>query len=112
MNSSRELVLHAAMPPSSWICLPASFAFKIPPRGPRELWLQHADCRTPATEAEVEVVAPGKVFMTRGWGDIARVCRMEGTLVIHLEYDGASLMLFMVFDEEGRRLECCPRDNG
>ena len=65
-GSSRELVLHAAMPPRSWIRLPFSFAFEIPPRGPIELWLQHADCSTPVTGAEVEVVAPGKVFMTRG----------------------------------------------
>ena len=50
--------------------------------------------------------------MTRGWGEIARVCRSEGALVIHLDYDGASLMLFKVFDEEGRRLECCPRGGG
>ena len=69
--SSRELVLHAAMPPRSWIRLPPSFAFEIPPRGPFKLWLQHGDCQTPATEADVEVVAPGKVFMTRGWGKIA-----------------------------------------
>ena len=47
--------------------------------------------------------------MTRGWGEIARVCRIGGALVIHFEYDGASLMLFKVFDAEGRRLECCPR---
>ena len=47
--------------------------------------------------------------MTRGWGEIARVCRSEGALMIHLDYDGASLMLFKVFDAEGRRLECCPR---
>ena len=38
-GSSRELVLHAAMPPRSWIRLPPSFAFEIPPRGPLELWL-------------------------------------------------------------------------
>ena len=84
----------------------------MPPRGPLELWLQHADCGAPATGAEVEVVAPGKVFMTRGWGEIARVCRSEGALVIHLDYDGASLMFFKVFDEDGRRLECCPRGSG
>ena len=65
-----------------------------------------------ATGAEVAVVAPGKVFMTRGWGEIARVCRMVGALVIYLEYDGASLMFFKVFDAEGRRLECCPRESG
>ena len=35
-----------------------------------------------------------------------------GTLVIHLEYDGASLMFFKVFDAEGRRLECCPEKGG
>ena len=29
--------------------------------------------------------------------------------MIHFEYDGASLMLFKVFDAEGRRLECYPR---
>ena len=108
-SSSRELVLHAAMPPRSWICMPPSFAFEIPPRGPLELWLQHADCSTPATGAEVEVVAPGKVYMTHGWGEIARVCRTGGALVIHFEYDGASWMLFKVFNAEGRRLECCPR---
>ena len=50
--------------------------------------------------------------MTRGWGEIARVCRSEGALVIHLDYDGASLMFFKVFDEDGRRLECCPRGSG
>ena len=46
--------------------------------------------------------------MTRGWGEVARVCRAEGTLTIHFEYDDASMMFFKVFDEEGRRLECCP----
>ena len=50
--------------------------------------------------------------MTRGWGEIARVCWMEGALVIRLEYDGASLMFFKVFDAEGRRLECCPKEGG
>ena len=78
--------------------LPSSLAFEILPRGPLELWLQHADCSTPATRAEVEVVAPGKVYMTRGWGEITLVCRSEGALVIHFEYDGTSLMLFKVFD--------------
>ena len=29
--------------------------------------------------------------------------------MIHFEYNGSSLMLFKVFDAEGRRLECCPR---
>ena len=46
--------------------------------------------------------------MTRGWGEVARVCRAEGALAIHFEYDGASTMFFKVFDEEGRRLECYP----
>ena len=61
---------------------------------------------------EVEDVAPGKVYMTRGWGEISRVCRTGGALVIHLEYDGASLIFFKVFDAEGRRLECCPEKGG
>lgn len=111
-DSSHELVLHAAMPPSSWIRFPPFFAFEMPSRGPLELRLQHADCGTPATGAEVKVVAPGKVYMTRGWGEIARVCRTGGALMIHFKYDGASLMLFKVFDAEGRRLECCPRGGG
>ena len=111
-RSSRELVLHAAMPLSSWIRLPPSFAFEMPPSGALELWLQHADSSTLLTGAEVAVVAPSKVFMTRGWGEIARVCRTEGALVIHLEYDGASLMFFKVFDAEGRWLECCPKESG
>lgn len=38
-GSYRELVLHAATPPRSWIRLPPSFTFEIPPRGPIELWL-------------------------------------------------------------------------
>ena len=76
------------------------------------LWLQHAGCSTLATGAEVAIVAPGEVFMTRGWGEIARVCRMRGALVIHLEFDGASMMLFKVFDADGRRLECCPERGG
>ena len=50
--------------------------------------------------------------MTRGWGKIARVCRTRGALVIHLEFNGASTMLFKVFDEDGRRLECCPGRGG
>ena len=65
-NSSRELVLHAAMPLRTWIRFPPLLTFEMLPRGPLELWLQHADCGTPATGAEVEVVAPGKVYMTRG----------------------------------------------
>ena len=73
---------------------------------------QHDGCSAPATEAEVEVVAPGRVYLTRGWGEIARVCRMGGALAIHLEYDGASLMFFKVFDAEGRLLECCTRESG
>ena len=105
-------MLHSAMPPRSWIRLPPSFTFEIPPRGPLRLWLQHTDCNTPATRVEVEVVAPGKVYMTRGWGVIARVCRTGGALVIHFEYDGASLMFFKVFNAEGRRLECCPKEGG
>ena len=31
---------------------------------------------------------------------------------MHLEYDGASVMLFKVFDASGCRLECCPREGG
>ena len=50
--------------------------------------------------------------MTHGWGEIARVCGTRGALVIQLEFDGASMMLFKVFDEDGRRLECCPRGSG
>ena len=50
--------------------------------------------------------------MTRGWGEIARVCRTRGALAIHLEYDGASVMFFKVFDANGRRLECCPGRGG
>ena len=79
---------------------------------PLELWLQHAGCSTLATEAEVAVVAPGEVFMTRGWSEIARVCRTRGAFAIHLEYDGASVMFFKVFDANGRRLECCPGRGG
>ena len=52
--------------------------------------------------------SPGKIFMTRGWGEVARVCRAEGALAIHFEYDGASTMFFKFFEEEGRCLECCP----
>ena len=65
------------------------------------LWLQHAECSTPATGVEVEVISPGKIFMTRGWGEVARACRAEGALAIHFEYDSASTPFFKVFDEEG-----------
>ena len=72
-------------------------------------------CYSLATGPEVEVVSPGKIFMTRGWGEVVRVCHAEGGLAIHFEYDGASTLFFKVFDEEGHRLECClggsnPRD--
>ena len=50
--------------------------------------------------------------MTRGWGEVARVCRAEGSLAIHFEYDGASTMFFKVFDANGRWLECCPGRGG
>ena len=105
-------MLHAAMPPQSWIRLPPFFASIIRQGELLELWLQHAGCSTLATEAEVAVVAPGEVFMTRGWSEIARVCRTRGALPIHLEYDGASVMFFKVFDANGRRLECCPGRGG
>lgn len=96
------------MPPSTWICLPPFFTAEVPPRGVHELWLQHADCDAPATGAEIGTVASGKIFMTRGWGEIARVCRTEGALTIHFEYDVASVLFFKVFNEEGHRLKCCP----
>ena len=111
-GSSLEFVLHVAMPPQSWIRLPPFFASIIPQGEPLELWLQHAGCSTLATEAEVAVVAPGEVFMTRGWREIVRVCRVRGVFVVHLDYDGASMMLFKVFDASGRRLECCPGEGG
>ena len=98
---------------SSVLDPPSSLLRSIIPQGePLELWLQHAGCSTLATEAEVAVVAPGEVFMIRGWIEIARVCRTRGALAIHLEYDGASVMFFKVFDANGRRLECCPRRGG
>ena len=50
--------------------------------------------------------------MTRGWREITRVCRVRGVFVVHLDYDGASMMLFKVFDASGRRLECCPGEGG
>ena len=96
-----------AMPPCTWIRFPQSFSTEMPPRGPLDLWLQHADCSAPATGAKIEAVPTGKIFMTRGWGEIARVCRARGALAIHFEYDGASTLFFKVFDAEGRRLECC-----
>ena len=46
--------------------------------------------------------------MTRGWGDVAWVCRARGALVIHFEYDDATTLFLNVFAAEGRRLECCP----
>ena len=46
--------------------------------------------------------------MTRRCGEVARVCRAEGALAIHFEYDGASTMFFKDFDKEGRRLEFSP----
>ena len=96
------------MPPSSWICFPRFFSDVMPPRGPLELWLQHADCVAPATGAEVEAVSTGQIFMTRGWGEVAWVCRAKGALAIHFEYYITSKLFFKVFDAEGRRLECCP----
>ena len=107
-GSSQEFVLHIAIPLQSWIRLPPFFASIIPQGEPLELWLQHAGCSTLATEAEVAVVAPGEVYMTWGWREIARVCRTRGVFAIHLDYDGASVMLFKVFDASRRRLECCP----
>ena len=64
-----------------------------------------ANYDAPATGVEVEAVSSGKIFMTRGWGEVTRVCRAEGALAIHFEYDNASMMFFKVFDEEGHRLE-------
>ena len=106
-GTSHEFVVWAAMPPLTWIRLPRFFAKEIPPRGPTVLWLQHAGCRSQATAAEVEVVSPGKILMTHGWGEVTRACRAEGALTIHFDYDGASTLFFKVFDEEGRQLECC-----
>ena len=84
------------------------FASVIPQGEPLGLWLQHAGCSTLATGAEVAVIAPGEVFMSQRSSESARVCRTRGALAIHLEYEGASVMSFKVFDAEGRRLECCP----
>jgi hypothetical protein len=97
------------MPPRTWIRLPRSLAREIPPRGPVELWLQHNGCCSQALEAEVEVVDSGDVFMTRGWGAVACACHSEGGHAIHFEYDRALTLLFKVFGEDGRCVECCPR---
>ena len=56
--------------------------------------MQHADYDPPATGAEVEAVAIGKIFMTHGWGEAAWVCHAEGALAIHFEYGGASMLFF------------------
>ena len=64
-GSSREFVVWAAMPLDTWIRLPRFFAREVPPRGPLELWLQHAGCWSLATGAEVEVVPPRDVYMMR-----------------------------------------------
>ena len=109
-GSSREFVVWVVMPPDTWIRLLRFFASELPPRGPVELWLQHAGCCSLATGAEVEVVPPGDVFMMRGWGEVSRACLMEGALAIHFEYDGATTLFFKVFNEEGERLECCPEE--
>ena len=98
-GAARELVVWAAMLPRKWIQLPRFFAEEIQPRGPVELWLQHAGCCSQATKVEVEVVPPGDIFMTRGWGEMARACYPEGAPSIHFEYDGASTLFFQVFSE-------------
>ena len=59
-----------------------------------------------AIGAKIEAVPTGKIFMTRNWGEIARVCHARGALAIHFEDDGASTLFFKVFDTEGRCLEC------
>nr|XP_040254094.1 B3 domain-containing protein Os03g0212300-like [Aegilops tauschii subsp. strangulata] len=111
-GTAREFVVWAAMLPRTWIRLPWSIAREIPPRGPVELWLQHDGCCGQASEAEVEVVESGDVFMTRGWGVIACACHPEGGHAIHFEYDGASTLFFRVFGEDGRRLGCCSGRGG
>lgn len=72
------------------------------------MWLHHAGCCSLAAGAEVEVVPPGDVFMTRRWGEVSRACRAEGALAIHFVYDGTSTLFFKFFNEEGERLDCCP----
>ena len=97
------------MPPSTWIRFPRFFSDVMLPRGPLDLWLQHADCSAPATGAEIEAVPAGKIFMTHGWGEIARVCRARGALAIHLEYDGVSTLLFKVFDARAAAWSAAPK---
>ena len=58
------------------------------------------------------VAAPGEVYMSCSWREIARVCRERGFFAVHLEYDGAAVMFFKVFDANGRRLECFPGRGG
>jgi hypothetical protein len=70
--------------------------------------LRHAGCHCRASVADVEVAPSGEVFMTHGWGKIARACCPWGASAIHLELDGASSLRFKVFNEDGQRLECCP----
>jgi hypothetical protein len=107
---TREFMVWAAMPPRTWIRLPQSVAGEIPLRGPIELWLQHDGCCSQASQAEIEVVSSCDVFMTRGWGAIARAYNPEEGPTLHFKYDGASTLFFKVLKEDGRRLECCPRE--
>ena len=50
--------------------------------------------------------------MTRGWSEIALVCRTRCAFAIHLDYDGALVSLLKVCDADGRRVECCPGEGG
>ena len=105
-GTAHEFVVWVAMPPRTWIRLPRSFAREIPPRGPVELWLLRDGCYGQASEVEVEVIDSGDVFMTRGWGAIARAWNSERRHVLHFKYDSALTLVFKVFREDDKRLEC------
>jgi hypothetical protein len=107
-RSPREFVVWLAMPPMSWILLPWFFAASLPRRGPVMMRLQHAGCRCRASVADVEVVSSGEVFMTHGWGEVARACHPEGASVVHFVFDGGTNLLFKVFGGDGPRLDRCP----
>ena len=72
------------MPPCSWIRLPQFFSAEMPLRGPLKLWLQHADCDTPATEAEAEAVKAELTEGTNGQaiietGAVCHFAKINGT---------------------------------
>ena len=61
---------------------------------------------------EIEATPTGYAFLSRRWQTFAHAHGLEGRLTFHFKHDGTATLFVRIFEEDGRRLGCCPEGDG